>query len=256
MSTSAHSRHLPPQVDSVRIHTTLICLPPASTHQLGLLPDRIAARAAGHTNGVPALVSPNHFTIAANLTGRETALLINPHRSPAGTARCAGGPFGLLDFTEFAALTAAVGTGIHTEWEQAVRGTAPAAPWRAYLDLADIRDHGSVEAAVDDFFAQPRIAAVTAHMETGAVLPDIHEYGAALEAHQDGPASYAAHLAATSLYGDALITEHGDLLAPGLTVRPPIDHTLAERAAYFTAASAYLRGADPNTVVIAAACPL
>ena len=141
MSTSAHSRHLPPQIDHIRIHTTLICLPPASTHQLGLLPDRIAARTARHTNGVPALVSPNHFTIAANLTSRETALLINPHRSPAGTARCAGGPFGLLDFTEFAALTAAVGTGIHTEWEDAVRGTRPAAPWRAYLDLASSRDH-------------------------------------------------------------------------------------------------------------------
>jgi len=255
MSAHTYRHHVPAELDETRSHTTLVCLPPATTHEPDLLEARIAARIARHTAGVPGSVCPNHFTASPRLTARELALLINPHPARVGLLRCVGGPIGLLD-TTFAALTEDVAADLHSDWEQAVHGTPPAAPWRAFLDLADTDNPDSRDAAVEDFFAQPRIAAITHHMGAGAVLTDLREYGAALEAHQHSPAAYTAHLKATVQYGDALITERGQLLTPGPVPRPPIDHTLAERSAYFVAAWSHLSGLDPNTVVVAAECQL
>ncbi|MCP2323651.1 hypothetical protein HDA40_002158 [Hamadaea flava] len=227
-------------IDSVSVKV-LVCLP-AADHSRSQLRHQLIAALAPYT--VRACLAHQWL-----FTGN--AAEFDPFAGKADTA----GPLGLLGTTTAGGAAADAAISQYDAWLTAIYGTEEAAPLRAYVDP----NHGGDAAErIDRFHAQPRIRAMRVAEHNGDAQFPRADYGPGLTALQAGVAVYVPYTIDSALFGDALVTVDGQLLAPtgadeplGLPILPRVWHTYAERIAYHQAARAALHNAGSTAIVTA-----
>jgi len=226
----------------------LVCLPRLKVSQ----PDarlRVLAAMAAYTEG--SRVPRQLF---------DTTLAAREYDPFAGTADGAG-PLGLTGHTAAGGAAVDLAIDLHQQWATAVTGTPKARDLRSFLAGWD--DDADISEAVRRFAAQPRIHAMRHAERTTATRFPVSDYGPGLTAHQTGLEDYVPYFIDTVLFGDALITPDGQLIAPtgtgdeaDLPILPRPWHTFDERLDYHQTARRILREATPDVIVVSVQAPL
>lgn len=180
---------------------------------------------------------------------------------PFEAAADGAGPLDLLGHTAAGGAAVDVAIEQHEQWVAAVTGTPKARDLRSFLAGWD--DDADLPAVIHRFNAQPRIRAMNRAERAAAMRFPISDYGPGLTAHQAGLEDYVPYFIDAVMFGDALITADGVLLAPtgagdepGLPILPRLWHTFDERLNYHQQARKALRDAPAGTVVVSATAAL
>lgn len=226
--------------------TVLVCLPAHCAADPAALYIEIAQRLTAGLGACAAALCPGHLYTQPHFAPRDR-LIINAEPGPGPLRGCAGGPLGLLDFTDSAALITAVAADEYNTWASTVAGTPDAIPLH---ELVQAFAHDPT-AAVSTYCAQPRITAMLAADQRGDTSFSLEDYATLLAAYQAGPAEHRRYLIDLMQLGDALLDLDGTLIAPAPLHQPRLTHSLAQRRHYHDEARRRLRSANPTTVLIA-----
>ncbi|MEV0269813.1 hypothetical protein AB0H43_13630 [Hamadaea sp. NPDC050747] len=174
---------------------------------------------------------------------------------PFATTADAHGPRGLHARTTAGGAAADLAIALHHNWIHAVLNTGIASPLRSYVDDAAAGD--TLRDRVAAFERQPRVKAMLRAERNGTRFPRA-DYGPGLSAHQAGLNRYVPYFFDSALFGDALITVDGDLIAPtgdggphDVPILPRSWHTYLERIRYHQAARETLCEYGHDAVVVA-----
>lgn len=224
----------------------LVCLPAHCAVDTEALYVELAERVTAGLDASAAVLCPGHLYAQTHFAAGER-LLINAGPGPGPLRGCAGGPLGLLDFTDSAAVIAAVAADEYHTWASTVAGTPDAIPLH---EVFQAFAHDATE-AVSAFCSQPRVSAMLAADQRGETSFVVEEYATLLAAYQAGPAEHCRYLIDVMQLGDALLDLDGTLVTPAPLHRPRLTQTLAQRRQYHQEARRRLRSANPTTVLVA-----